>query len=193
MNELIPAETIQQRILIVRGKRVLRDADLASFYGVTTFNLNKAVTRNADRFPEDFAFRLTLEESRALIFQSGISKPGRGGTRKPATVFTEQGVAMLASVLRSPRAVIVSVAIIRAFVRLRELLAGHRELGLKVAELERKLATHDGAIRELFGAIRQLLAPAPLPAKREIGFHTRLLPASATQPKNPKRSRSPAR
>jgi hypothetical protein len=177
----------------VRGKRVLRDADLASFYGVTTFNLNKAVTRNADRFPEDFAFRLTLEESRALIFQYGISKPGRGGTRKPATVFTEQGVAMLASVLRSPRAVIVSVAIIRAFVRLRELLAGHRELGLKVAELERKLATHDGAIRELFGAIRQLLAPAPLPAKREIGFHTRLLPASATQPKNPKRSRSPAR
>ncbi len=177
-TSLIPAEAIQQRILIVRGKRVLLDADLARFYGVTTFNLNKAVARNPDRFPDDFAFRLTLDESRALIFQSGISKPGRGGTRKPATVFTEQGVAMLASVLRSPRAVTVSVAIVRAFVRLRDLLAGNRELAAKVTELERKLATHDGAIRELFAAIRGLLEPAPLPPKREIGFHTRLLPAA---------------
>src|SRR5688572_21931818 len=98
-SELVPAEAIQQRILIVRGRRVLLDADLARFYEVATFNLNKAVTRNPDRFPSDFAFRLTLEESRALKFQSGISKPGRGGARKPAFVFTEQGVAMLASVL----------------------------------------------------------------------------------------------
>ncbi len=185
MNDLIPAETIQQRILIVRGKRVLVDADLARFYGVTTFNLNKAVARNPDRFPDDFAFRLTSEESRALIFQSGISKPGRGGTRKPATVFTEQGVAMLASVLRSPRAVVVSVAIVRAFVRLRELLAGNRELAAKMTELERKLATHDGAIRELFAAIRQLLAPTTPSEKREMGFHTRLLPAPATVRRKP--------
>jgi hypothetical protein len=193
-NELIASETIQQRILFVRGKRVLLDADLARFYGVTTFNLNKAVARNPDRFPEDFAFKLTLEETRALIFQTGISrpdeprekalmfqpgtsKPGHGGVRKPATVFTEQGVAMLASVLRSPRAVLISVAIVRAFVRLRELLAGNRQLAAKLAELEGKLSIHDGAIRELFAAIRQLLAP-PSRSHREIGFHTRLLPTS---------------
>jgi len=193
-NELIASETIQQRILFVRGKRVLLDADLARFYGVTTFNLNKAVARNPDRFPGDFAFKLTLEETRALIFQTGISrpdeprekalmfqpgtsKPGHGGVRKPATVFTEQGVAMLASVLRSPRAVLISVAIVRAFVRLRELLAGTRQLAAKLAELEGKLSIHDGAIRELFAAIRQLLAP-PSRSHREIGFHTRLLPTS---------------
>jgi hypothetical protein len=193
-NELIASETIQQRILFVRGKRVLLDADLARSYGVTTFNLNKAVARNPDRFPEDFAFKLTLEETRALIFQTGISrpdepkgkalmfqpgtsKPSHGGVRKPATVFTEQGVAMLASVLHSPRAVLVSVAIVRAFVRLRELLAGNRQLAAKLAELEGKLSIHDGAIRELFAAIRQLLAP-PSRSHREIGFHTRLLPTS---------------
>lgn len=172
MTEVLPADTIQQRILFVRGKRVLLDSDLARFYGVTTFNLNKAVTRNAERFPDDFAFRLTLEESRALKFQTGISKPGRGGVRKPARVFTEQGVAMLASVLHTARAVAVSVAIVRAFARLRELLASHRELAAKVAELDRRLATHDGAIRELFAAIRRLLEPPPAPPRREMGFHT---------------------
>ena len=189
-SERIPTEAIQQRILIVRGKRVLLDADLARFYGVTTFNLNKAVARNPDRFPDDFAFRLTREESAALKFQSGISKPGRGGSRKPATVFTEQGVAMLASVLRSLRAVAVSVAIVRAFVHLRDLLTGNRELAAKVAALERKLATHDGAIRELFDAIRQLLAPTLPTDKREIGFHTRLLPAAPARPKSKPSPRS---
>jgi hypothetical protein len=193
MSEPIPSEMIQQRILFLRGKRVLLDADLARFYRVGTRDLNKAVARNPDRFPEDFAFKLTLEETRALIFQTGIpisdepkgkalmfqpgtSKAGRGGTRKPATVFTEQGVAMLASVLHSPRAVLMSVAIVRAFVRLRDLLAGNRQLAAKLAELENKLSVHDGAIRELFAAIRQLLAP-PARRHREIGFHTRLLPA----------------
>ena len=183
MAELVPAELIQQRILIVRGKRVLLDADLARFYGVTTFNLNKAVARNPARFPEDFAFRLTASETAALKFQSGISKPGRGGSRKPANVFTEQGVAMLASVLRSERAVAVSVAIVRAFVRLREMLAGNRELAAKVTELERKLTTHDGAIRELFAAIRQLLAPPVAGPKHETDFHVHLpLPVDAKQP-----------
>lgn len=195
-DPLLPAETIQQRILFIRGKRVLLDSDLARFYGVTTFNLNKAVTRNPDRFPEDFAFRLTLEESRALKFQIGISKPGRGGVRKPARVFTEQGVAMLASVLHTDRAVAVSVAIVRAFVRLRELLAGHQELAAKVAELERRLATHDGAIRELFSAIRKLLEPPPAPPRREIGFHaipSRPGPHSADKPAARRaRSRHPA-
>lgn len=170
-SALIPAPEIQQRIHLVRGKRVILDADLARFYGVTTFNLNKAVARNRDRFPEDFAFRLTLEETRALIFQSGTSKPGRGGVRKPATVFTEQGVAMLAGVLRSPRAVVMSIAIVRAFVQIRELLVQHRQLAGKLAELERKLQGHDHAITNLFEAIRQLLAPPGPRHRRKIGFH----------------------
>jgi hypothetical protein len=152
---------------------------------VGTRELNRAVSRNPERFPEDFAFKLTLAETKALMFQPGTSKPGRGGTRKPATVFTEQGVAMLASVLRSSRAVAVSVAIVRAFVRLRDLLTGNRELASKVTELERKLATHDGAIRELFAAIRQLLAP-PMPARRrEMGFHTQLLPSPSRDQSKP--------
>jgi hypothetical protein len=167
------------------------DADLARFYGVTTFNLNKAVSRNVDRFPEDFAFVLTGEEMRNLIFQSGISssqtadnedlkKTGRsyGGRRKPARAFTEQGVAMLASVLRSPQAVTVSVALVRAFAQLRELLATHRELAVKLGELERKLAGHDHAIRNLFETIRQLIEPPERPAK-EMGFHTSLKKPSA--------------
>jgi hypothetical protein len=168
---LLPVEEVQRRIHFVRRHRVMLDADLARFYGVTTFNLNKAVTRNLDRFPDDFAFQLTLEETRHLIFQTGISSPGHGGLRKPATVFTEQGVAMLASVLRSPRAVAVSVAIVRAFVRLRELLYSHRELAAKFSELERKLEGHDTAIANLFEAIRQLLAPAGPEHDRKIGFH----------------------
>ena len=170
-NTLVPVPEIQQRIHWVRQRRVMLDSDLARFYGVTTFNLNKAVSRKRDRFPEDFAFRLTLEESRSLKFQSGISKTaGRGGVRKPALVFTEQGVAMLASVLHSPRAVIVSIAIVRAFVQLRELLATHHELAAKFAELERKIEGHDTAIANLFEAIRQLLAPDGPTHHRRIGF-----------------------
>jgi len=172
--ELVPTPEIQRRIHVIRGRRVILDADLARFYGVTTFNLNKAVARNRRRFPFDFAFTLTLEETTALIFQSGISIPRRGGTRRPATVFTEQGVAMLAGVLRSARAVAVSIAIVRAFVRLRELLAGHRRLAAKVAELEEKIGSHDAAIANLFEAIRRLLALPIPPPGREIGFHTRL-------------------
>lgn len=167
----MPISSIQQRIHIVRGRRVMLDADLARFYRVTTFNLNKVVSRNAGRFPDDFAFVLTLVETRDLIFQTGISNPGRGGVRKPARVFTEQGVAMLASVLRSARAVYMSVAIVRAFVQLRELLATHVQLAGKLAELERKLESHDGAIANLFEAIRQLLTPPGPGHDRKIGFH----------------------
>jgi len=155
----------------MHGKRVMLDADLARFYGVGIRDLNKAVTRNLDRFPEDFAFSLSLEETTALMFQLGTSKKGRGGVRKPSRVFTEQGVAMLASVLRSPRAVSMSIAIVRAFVQLREILAGHRELAAKLAELEKRLEGHDQAIGNLFEAIRQLLAPPDEPPKRRIGFH----------------------
>src|SRR5882672_7891184 len=159
-NELIPIAQIQARIHIVRGRRVILDADLARFYGVGTRDLNKAVSRNLARFPEDFAFHLTREEIQNLMFQVGTSssqasahedvkKTSRkyGGTRKPARAFTEQGVAMLASVLRSARAVAVSIALVRAFTQLRELLATHRELAAKLGELERKLAGHDHAIR----------------------------------------------
>jgi hypothetical protein len=185
-NKLVPVEQIQARIHVVRGKRVMLDADLARFYGVTTFNLNKAVARNADRFPPDFAFVLNREEAQNLIFQSGISSAqdasaqdiadsGRahGGRRHLPTAFTEQGVAMLASVLRSPRAVAISVALVRAFVHLREMLGAHRELAAKLGELERKVAGHDHAIRDLFETIRQLLEPTEKPGK-EMGFHTLL-------------------
>jgi len=181
---LIPAEQIQRRILVVREMRVMLDADLARFYGVTTANLNKAVARNLDRFPDDFAFHLTPTEAENLIFQSGISSDqpagsrqvgqtskGHGGRRKPPRVFTEQGVAMLASVLHSPRAVAMSVAIVRAFVQLRELLAGHRQLAVKLAELEHRLEGHDQAIGNLFEAIRQLIAPPGPEHGRKMGFH----------------------
>ncbi|MBI4661433.1 MAG: ORF6N domain-containing protein [Verrucomicrobia bacterium] len=124
-----------------------------------------------ERFPDDFAFMLTLAETRALMFQPGTSKPGRGGVRKPARAFTEQGVAMLASVLRSDRAVTVSIAIVRAFVQLRELLASHRQLAAKFAELERRIEGHDSAITNLFEAIRQLLAPNAPTHGRKIGYH----------------------
>jgi hypothetical protein len=161
---------IQRRIHLIRGQRVLLDSDLAEFYGVPTSHLNKAIARNRARFPADFAVRLTMDETKALIFQSGISKPVRGGVRKPATVFTEQGVAMLASVLRSPRAIAVSVAIIRVFVQLRHLLSTHRELANKLAELERRLEGHDAAIVDLFTTLRQLLPPAEPAQRRKIGF-----------------------
>jgi len=182
--KIVPAELIQQRILILRGKRVLLDADLAHFYGVGTREINRAVARNADRFPEDFAFRLTRDETQNLMFQSGTSseqldleqqlkkrKREHGGTRKSPRVFTEQGVAMLASVLRSPRAVAMSVAIVRAFVQLREMLAGHRQLSEKLAELEQRLEGHDQAIGNLFEAIRQLIEPDAPAHGRRIGFH----------------------
>jgi phage regulator Rha-like protein len=180
-------EAIRSRILFLRGKRVLLDADLAKFYGVQTSNLNKAVARNVARFPEDFAFKLSREETRTLIFQSGTSnedgesakqvaakhaaKSKRGGTRKPATVFTEQGVAMLASVLRSERAVAMSIAIIRAFVQLRELLTHNQKLAGKLAELEERIESHDESISNLFEAMRQLLATSDPEHDRKIGFH----------------------
>ena len=183
---LLPVAHIQARIHLVRGKRVMLDADLARFYSVATRDLNKAVSRNPDRFPEDFAFMLTREEARILMFQTGtsksqgtdekdiaISKDPRGGRRTLPRAFTEQGVAMLASVLRTPRAVAISVALVRAFVQLRDLLSSRRDLAVKLAELERKLAGHDHAIRNLFETIRQLLEPAEHPAK-EMGFHTLL-------------------
>jgi phage regulator Rha-like protein len=143
------------------------DSDLAELYGVETFNLNKAVKRNIDRFPEDFMFQLSREEADSLRFQIGMSKKtGRGGRRYLPFVFTEQGVAMLSSVLNSKRAVQVNIEIMRAFVKLRQMLASNAELARKLEALEKK---YDAQFKVVFDAIRQLMSPA-LPKKSRIGF-----------------------
>ena len=163
----VPIERIENAILFIRGHKVMLDRDLAALYGVTTFNLNKAVKRNTDRFPEDFMFQLTAEEAGTLRFQIGMSKgKGRGGRRYLPYVFTEQGVAMLSSVLRSKRAVQVNVEIMRAFVRLRRMLASNEDLARKLAALEKK---YDAQFRVVFDAIRELMTP-PESKKRKIGF-----------------------
>jgi len=144
------------------------DSDLAELYGVETSNLNKAVKRNIDRFPTDFMFQLSKQEAERLRFQDGTSNTGRGGRRYRPYVFTEQGVAMLSSVLRSKQAVQVNIAIMRTFVRLREMLASHKKLARKLEELERK---YDAQFKVVFDAIRQLMVPSTPAQKRRIGFH----------------------
>ncbi len=168
---IIPAESIEQSIFLIRGERVMLDAGLAGLYGVTTKRLNEQVKRNKHRFPEDFMFQLTLQETRSLRSQIATTNPGRGGSRTRPFAFTEHGAIMVASVLNSPRAIEVSVYVVRAFVKLRETLGAHKELARKLSELENRIATHDEHIRTLFEAIRQLMAPAEKPRKR-IGFVT---------------------
>ena len=170
-KEIVPIDQIALAIVVLHGQKVMLDFDLARLYGVTTGNLNKAVKRNRGRFPSDFIFQLTAEETERLIFQFGISK-GRGGRRHRPYAFTEQGVAMLSSVLNSERAVKVNIAIMRAFVRLREVLETNRELARKFNELEKRLGKHDENIDAILEAIRQLMAPSTK-ARREIGFHVR--------------------
>lgn len=170
MREIIPVLEIQKRIHVIRVKRVMMDSDLARFYGVSTGELNKAVSRNLDRFSEDFCFQLTPMEMENLKSQSVTSSYQHGGIRKVRRVFTEQGVAILASVLRSERAASMSIAIIRAFVQLRDILATRHELAAKLAELGHKLEGHDSAIANLFEAIRQLLASPEPDHTRKIGF-----------------------
>jgi len=157
---------VERRILLLRGERVMLDADLAALYGVPTKALVQAVKRNHERFPADFMFALTREEDIGLRSQIVTSKPGRGGRRTLPYAFTEQGVAMLSSVLRSRRAVAVNVEIMRAFVRLRAMLAGHADLARKLDALEKK---YDAQFRVVFDAIRELMTPAGKP-KRPIGF-----------------------
>ena len=169
-KEVIPIERIARAILVIRREKVMLDSDLAALYGVTTGNLNKAVKRNAKRFPIDFMFQLDAEEVANLKFQFGISS--WGGRRRRPYAFTEQGVAMLSSVLNSERAVKVNIAIMRAFVKLREALDTNRELATKFAELERRVGKHDEEIAAILEAIRQLMAPSEKP-RREIGFHVR--------------------
>ena len=167
MKALIPQEIVEKKIFLIRGHRVMLDRDLAQLYGVKTGNLNKAVDRNIDRFPVDFMFRLTQVEFKNLIFHFGTSS--WGGTRKMPRAFTEQGVAMLSSVLKSKRAIYVNIAIMRAFVKLREILSTHKELAHKLNELERKIERHDAEIQAIFEAIRQLMKP-PTSHPRKIGF-----------------------
>jgi hypothetical protein len=164
---LIPVKRIERSILLIRGHRVILDGDLARLYGVSTGNLNKAVTRNLGRFPADFMFSLTRKEFQNLKFHFGTSS--WGGTRKLPRAFTEQGVAMLSSVLRSPRAVHVNIEIMRTFVRLRQILASHTDLAPRLNKLERK---YDAKFRVVFDAIRELMAPPPEPKHKRIGFHS---------------------
>lgn len=159
---------VQKRILMLRGQRVILDHDLAQLYGVETKTLKRAVRRNLDRFPSDFMFCLTAEESSRLRYQFGTLERGQHSKYLPYA-FSEQRVAMLSSVLRSKQAIKVNIAIMRAFVRLREILAAHRNLVHKLEELERKYETHDLKIRTIFEAIRQLMEPERK-ADRRIGF-----------------------
>jgi len=170
-KETIPVARITRLILFFQKQKVLPDSDLASLYGVTTGNLNKAVKRNAQRFPSDFMFRLTAEEAEDLIFQIGRSKK-RGGRRHRPYAFTEQGIAMLSSVLNSERAITINVAIMRTFVRLRQMLDTNRELAQRFSELEQRVGKHDEEIAAILEAIRQLMVPLEKP-RREIGFHVR--------------------
>jgi hypothetical protein len=166
-------DNVERAIYLIRGQRVMLDSDLAAIYGTSTMRLNEQFRRNRKRFPDDFAFVLTREEFACLISQIAISKKGRGGRRKLPIAFTEHGAIMLASVLNSSVAVQASVRVVRAFVRLREMVSANAQLATKLAELERRLDSHDEAIVDLFATLRRLLEPAEPTRKREIGFHVR--------------------
>ena len=161
--EIVPAERIASRIYVIRETKVMIDADLAALYGVPTKQLNQAVRRNPRRFPEDFMFQLVPEEDDALRSQIVTANGRRGGRRNMPYAFTEQGVAMLSSVLKSDRASDVNVAIMRTFVRLRQTLASNEELA-------RRIDQHDREITVLFESVQSLVAPAPAAGKRQIGF-----------------------
>jgi hypothetical protein len=173
-KDIVPIDRIAQSIYLLRKQKVILDFDLALLYGVATKALNQAVKRNAARFPEDFMFQLSAEETHSLRSQFVTLKRGEHLKYRPYA-FTEQGVAMLSSVLNSQRAVQVNIAIMRAFVKLRETLETNRELARKFAELEKRVGKHDEKIGAILEAIRQLMAPPEKP-RREIGFHIREKP-----------------
>lgn len=175
---LAPPADIARAILLLRGQRVILDAELAGLYGVTTKRLNEQVKRNADRFPEDFLFRLTRAETEALNrSQIATGSQKHRDPRFPPFAFTEHGAIMAATILNSTRAVEMSVFVVRAFVRLRELLASNAALARKLDELERKYKHHDDAIAAILSAIRELMNP-PAPKRRGIGFTATLDDAS---------------
>ncbi len=165
----VVTDDIKHLILEMRGQKVLLDRDLATLYGSTTKRLNQAVHRNIDRFPDDFMFQLTATERNSLFAQGSRFQRLKHARSLPFA-FTEHGAIMAASVLNSPRAVEVSVLVVRAFVKLRALLVNHKELAKKFQELESRLANHDVAIHQLMQAIRQLMDQPPVPAKPKIGF-----------------------
>ena len=171
VNEIVPTERIENKILLLRGQRVMLDRDLAELYGVETKNLNRQVKRNPERFPSEFMFQLTLSEKEELV-----TNWHRFNSLKHSTVlpfaFTEYGALMLAPVLNSPRAIEAGIFVVRAFVHLKEMLLTHKELAQKLKELEYKIETHDEQITAIFEAINQLLAPPPA-TKRKIGFEVR--------------------
>src|SRR5881397_2859389 len=169
-KEIIPVQRIAQAIFVLRGQKVILSQDLAALYGVTVGVLTQAMKRNTKRFPEDFVFQVTAEELRDLKSQIVISS--WGGRRHLPYAFTEQGVAMLSSVLNSERAVKVNIAIMRTFVKLRQTLDTNRELAQKFSELEQRVGKHDEEIAGILEAIRRLMAPPEKPG-REIGFHVR--------------------
>lgn len=166
-------EQIEHSIHLIRGQKVMLDADLAAIYQVTTKRLLEQLKRNLNRFPQDFAFQLDAEEFAHLRSQIATSKAGRGGRRYLPWVFTEHGALMLASVLSSGVAIEASVRVVRAFVRLRELMLANKELATNFNELERRMDKQDATIARLFDAIRQLLEPASPKTEREMGFHIR--------------------
>jgi phage regulator Rha-like protein len=164
------AVPVESRILILRHQRVILDSDLAELYGVTVKRLNQQVNRNQERFPADFVFRLTVKEDQILRFQIATSSKQHGGRRYPPYAFTEHGAIMAATVLNSKRAIEMSVFVVRAFVRMREMLIKNRQLAAKIDELDRRLETHDTAIQDLIDAIKELMIPEGTP-RRKIGFH----------------------
>ena len=166
---VVPIERIEGRILLIRGDKVLIDQDLAELYGVTTKALNQAVKRNLERFPEDFVFQVDSHEKKELVTNCDRFAKLKHSATLPYA-FTEHGAIMAASVLKSPRAVEASIFVVRAFVRLREILASHKDLARKLAQLERKLATHDTQILTLIQAIRALATPPKPTKRRRIGF-----------------------
>lgn len=169
MPDLISTEAVAAKILIIRGRRVMLDSDLAKLYGVPVKAFNQAIKRNIKRFPGDFMFRLSWEEVESSRSQFVTLKRGQNIKYLPYA-FTEHGVAMLSSVLNSERAIQVNILIMRAFTKLREILLTHKDLAVKIEALEKKYAEHDQTIKEIFRAIRQLLDPPPTKEKKIIGF-----------------------
>jgi hypothetical protein len=170
-DEILVVDRIEPCILMIRGQRVMLDADLAELYGSTTKAFNQAVKRNLERFPGDFRFQLTEAEKHEVVTNCDHLARLKFSRTIPYA-FTEHGAIMAASVLNTPRAIEVSVYVVRAFVKLREFLATHKELAGKLSELERRVAGHDATIQSLVAAIRRLMEPPPAPPRPRIGFHT---------------------
>jgi len=167
---MVAIEQVQAKILTIRGQRVILDSDLAGLYGVTTARLNEQVRRNIERFPADFAFRLSREEFDRLMSQFATSNVGRGGRRKLPYVFTEHGAIMAASVLNSMRAVQTSIFVVRAFVQLKQMLVPYKELMVRLERLEGTVGTHDEQITTIVEAIHLLMPPPEEPPREPFGF-----------------------